>query len=98
MYITIKKKEKKREVAHLGGQKSGQVDLRDHLAAAVALLLVPVFMVLDQVPNLDAALQVRGDHGGARAQAVWASGVFDHVLCGQGDTSWFTKMLETRLS
>lgn len=84
-------KEKQTERAHLGRQKSCQVDLWDHLAAAIALLLVPVFVVLHQVPNLDAALQVRSDHGGARAQAVWASGVFDHVLCGQ---SSFTKCLK----
>lgn len=68
-------------VSHLGGQEPCQVDLRDHLAAAVALLLVAVLVVLDQVPDLDPALEVRGDHGGARTQAVGASSVLDHVLC-----------------
>lgn len=67
-------------MAYLGRQKSCQVDLGNHLAAAVTLLLISMFMVLHQMPNLDAALQVRGDHGGARAEAVWASGIFDHVL------------------
>lgn len=72
MHIS-KKDKKERRTVHLGSQKSCQVDLRDHLAAAVTLLLISVFMVLHQMPNLDAALQVRSDHGGARAQAVWAS-------------------------
>lgn len=72
--------------SHLGGQESCQVDLRDHLAAAVALLLVAVLVVLDQVPDLDPTLQVGGDHGGARTQAVGASRVLDHVLCEQPQT------------
>lgn len=68
-------------MAHLRSQKPCQVDLRDHLASAVALLLVSVFMVLHQVPHLDPALQVRSDHGSTRTQAVGASGVLYHVLC-----------------
>lgn len=48
---------------YLGGQQTGQVDLRDHLAAAVALPLVHVVVVFHQVPELCAALQVGGDHG-----------------------------------
>lgn len=83
MHISKKKTTKGRRTAHLGSQKSCQVDLWDHLAAAVALLLIPVFVVLHQMPNLDAALQVRSDHGGPRAQAVWASRILDHVLCEQ---------------
>jgi len=69
------------QAAHLGSQKSCQVDLRDHLAAAVALLLVSVLVVLHQVPDLDPALQVGRDHRSAGTQAVGASGVLDHVLC-----------------
>lgn len=68
-------------MAHLGSQKSCQVDLRDHLAAAVALLLVSMLMILHQVPNLDPTLQVRCDHRSTGTQAVGASSVLDHVLC-----------------
>lgn len=71
----------KTQMAHLCSQKSCQIDLRDHLAAAVALLLVSMLMVLHQVPNLDPALQVRSDHRSTGAQAVRASSVLDHVLC-----------------
>ena len=67
--------------AYLGGQQASEIDLGDHLAAAVALLLVSVFVVLHQVPNLHPALQVWCDHGRARAQAVGAARVLDHVLC-----------------
>lgn len=66
--------------AHLGSQESGQVNLGDHLATAVALLLVSVLVVLHQVPNFDSTFQVRRDHGCTRAQAVWAACVFDHVF------------------
>ena len=68
-------------MTHFGSQKSCQVDLRDHLAATVALLLVSVLMVLHQVPNLNPALQVRSDHRSAGTQTVRASSVLDHVLC-----------------
>lgn len=68
-------------LTHLCSQKSRQVDLGDHLAATVTLLLVSVLVVLDQVPDFDPALQVRGDHGRAGSQAVRASSVLDHVLC-----------------
>ncbi len=68
-------------MAYLGSQESCQVDLRDHLAAAVALLLVSMLMVLHQVPNFDPALQVRGDHGGTGTQAVRAPSVLNHVFC-----------------
>lgn len=40
-----------------------------------------MLVVLDQVPHLDAALQVGGDHGRARAEAVGAARVADHVFC-----------------
>lgn len=66
--------------AHLGSQQSGQVNLGDHLAASVTLLLVSVLVVLHQVPNFDSTFQVRCDHGCTRAQAVWAACVFDHVF------------------
>lgn len=79
--LQIQTKEESEPIAHLGSQKSCQVDLGDHLAAAVALLLVSMLVVLHQMPNLDPALQVRGDHGSAGAQAVGASSVLDHVLC-----------------
>ena len=58
---------------YLRGQQPGQVDLRHHLAAPVPLLLVPVVVVLHQMPHLDPALQVWGDHGGPRPQAVGAA-------------------------
>lgn len=74
-------------MAHLSSQKSCQVDLRDHLAATITFLLVSVLMVLYQVPDLHPALQIRSNHGGAGAHAVWASSVLDHVLCGK--TRWF---------
>lgn len=70
-------------IAHLSRQKSCQVDFRDHLAAAVTLLLVSVLMVLHQVPHFDPAVQVRSDHRSTGAQAVGASSVLDHVLCGE---------------
>lgn len=70
-------------MSHLGSQKSRQVDLRDHLAATITFLLVSVLVVLNQVPDLHPALQVRSDHGGAGAHAVWASSVLYHVLCGK---------------
>ena len=41
---------------YLCGEQSGQVDLRDHLAAAIALTLVRVVVVFDQVPQLGATL------------------------------------------
>lgn len=67
--------------AYLGGQQPGQVDLRDHLAATVSLLLVSMLMVLYQMPHLNAALQVRCDHGCAGTQAVRTARVLDHVFC-----------------
>lgn len=74
---------------YLCSQEPGQVDLRHHLAAPVSLLLVAVVMVLDQVPDLDAALQVGGDHGRARAEAVGAPGVAERGVCpGQKGWSW----------
>lgn len=57
---------------HLCRQQPRQVNLWHHLAAALALLLVPVVVVLDQVPNFDSALQVRGQHGHAGMGAVRA--------------------------
>lgn len=68
-------------MSHLCGEQPGQVDLRHHLAAALALLLVPVVVVLDQVPNFDPALQVRGEHGHAGVGAVRAGrrGAEGHV-------------------
>ena len=66
---------------YLGGQQPGEVDLGHHLAAAVALPLVRVVVVLHQVPQLGAALQVGGDHWGARAQAVGAASRAQHALC-----------------
>ena len=83
-------------MAHLGSQKSCQVDLRDHLAAAVTLLLVSMLMVLHQVPNLDPTLQVRSDHGSTGTQAVGASSVLDHVFCKKNNkktTSGFITMI-----
>lgn len=56
--------------SYLGGQQPGQVDLGHHLAAPVTLLLVPVLMVLHQMPHLNPTLQVWGDHGGSGPQAV----------------------------
>lgn len=73
---------------HLSGQKSCQVDLRDHLAPTVALFLVSVLVVFHKVPNFDSALQVRGDHGSAGTQAVRTSGVFHHVVCRKSETVW----------
>lgn len=67
--------------AYLGGQQSSQVDLRDHLAATVSLLLVSMLMVLHQMPHFDAALQVRCDHWCAGTQAVRTARVLDHVFC-----------------
>lgn len=68
-------------MSHLCGEQPRQVDLRHHLAAALALFLVPVVVVLDQVPNFDPALQVRGEHGHAGVGAVWAGrrGAEGHV-------------------
>lgn len=37
-------------------------------------------MVLDQVPQFGAALEVGGDHRGAGAQAVWAASCPQHAL------------------
>lgn len=65
---------------YLGGQQSGQVDFRHHLAASVPLPLVRVVVVLDQVPQFGAALQVGGDHRGSGAQAVGAAGRPQHAL------------------
>lgn len=65
---------------YLGGQQSGQVDLRHHLAASVALPLVRVIVVLHQVPQFGAALQVGGDHWGSGAQAVGAARRPQHAL------------------
>lgn len=67
---------------HLGSQQARQVDLGDHLAAAVALPLVRVVVVLHQVPEFGAALQVWSDHGRPRAKAVGTAGRSQHALCG----------------
>ena len=67
-------------MVHLGGQQACQVDLGDHLAAAVALARVCVVVVLDQVPQLGATLQVWRDHGRARTKAVWTAGSSQHAL------------------
>ncbi len=67
---------------YLGSQQARQVDLGDHLAAAVALPLVRVVVVLHQVPEFGAALQVWSDHGRPRAKAVWTAGRSQHALCG----------------
>ena len=37
-------------------------------------------MVLDQVPQFGAALEVGGDHGCSGAQAVWTAGSSQHAL------------------
>lgn len=42
--------------ANLGGQQSCQVDLRHHLAPAIALALVCVVVVFDEVPEFGTAL------------------------------------------
>lgn len=65
---------------YLGGQKSGQVDFRDHFAPSVPFPLVRVVMVLDQVPEFCAALEVRGDHWGPGTQAVWTASRPQHAL------------------
>lgn len=65
---------------YLGGQQSGQVDFRDHLAPSVPFPLVRVVVVLDQVPQFGAALEVGGDHWGPGAQAVWTAGRPQHAL------------------
>lgn len=66
---------------YLGGQQPGQVYFRHHLAASVPLPLVRVVVVLDQVPQFGAALQVGGDHRGSRAQTVGAARRPEHALC-----------------
>ena len=76
------------DVLYLSGQQSCQIDFRHHLAPPVPLLLVPVLMVLHQVPHLDSALQVRGDHWCARTEAVGAARVPDHVFCQCKDPRW----------
>lgn len=70
-------------VSYFCGQQPGQVDLGDHLAAPVALPLVRVVVVLHEMPQFGAALQVRGDHGGSRAKAVGATCCPQHALCSQ---------------
>lgn len=67
--------------AYLGSQQSSQIDLRDHLAATVSLLLVSMLMVLHQMPHFDTALLVRCDHWCAGTQAVRTARVLDHVFC-----------------
>lgn len=37
-------------------------------------------MILDQVPQFGAALEVGGDHGCSGAQAVWTAGCPQHAL------------------
>lgn len=66
---------------YLGCEQAGQVDLRDHLAAAVSLPLVRVVVVLDQMPEFGSTLQIRSDHGGPRAQTVRTTGCPQHTLC-----------------
>lgn len=65
---------------YLGGQQPGQVYFRHHLAASVPLPLVWVVVVLHQVPQFGAALQVGGDHRGPRAQTVGAARRPEHAL------------------
>lgn len=67
-------------ITHLGGQQPRQVDLRHHFAPAVALALVGVVVVLDQVPELGAALQIRRDHGRPGPEAVRTAGRPQHAL------------------
>lgn len=50
-------------MSYLCSQQPGQVDLRDHLAASVALPLIRVVVVLYQMPQFGSTLQVRSDHG-----------------------------------
>ena len=69
------------DVLYLSGQQSCQINFRHHLAPPVPLLLVPVLMVLHQVPHLDSTLQVGGDHWCARTEAVGAARVPDHIFC-----------------
>lgn len=68
--------------SHLGSEQTCQVDLRHHLAAAVALSLVCVVVVLHQVPEFGSALQIRCYHGRPGAEAVWTAGGSEHALCG----------------
>lgn len=63
-----------RLLPHLRCEQPRQVDLRHHLAPALALFLVPVVVVFDQVPDFDPALQVRGQHGHTGVGAVRAGG------------------------
>ena len=56
----------------LGGQRPRQVDLANHLATAVALALVQVATVLDQVPQL-----------GALSRSGVIMGVCERQLSGQ---------------
>lgn len=72
---------------HLCCQQPCQVYLWHHLAAPLALLLVPVVVVLDQVPNFDPALQVRGQHGHA---GVWA------VRAGRRGAEWYIHTLHRK--
>lgn len=74
------------KMAHLGSQKSCQVDLGDHLAAAVPLLLVSMLMVLYQVPDFHPTLQVRSNHRSTGTQAVRAPSILYHVLCKEQQT------------
>lgn len=67
--------------SHLGSEQTRQVDLRYHLAAAVALSLVCMVVVLHQVPEFGSALQIRSYHGRPGAQAVWTAGGSEHALC-----------------